>query len=94
MAGVKGGIFSVSSTVYPADPQLDSNGARGTIAGAHMTPAGTPVFVSFDGKTDHVKLDPTTAAASFALEQPYYTRAFLRLAVAGAADVQLVLEEL
>lgn len=92
MAGVNSKFPTITSILYTALPQLDSAGMRGPAAAAHMTPGGVPVFISFDGKNDHAKLDPATGAASISFQMPYYTKMWARLAAAGAVDVQLIIE--
>jgi hypothetical protein len=92
MAGVNMVLSALISTVYPTEPQLDSNGNRGSVAAVHMTPAGPAILVSLDGVNDHARLDPATAALSISFGNPYYSRVWARLAGAGAATVQLVIE--
>ena len=94
MAGATMVLASVVSTVYPVSPQLDTNDSRGPAAAVHMTPLGPAIFVSLDGVNDHAKLDPASPALSIAFSNPYYTQLWARLAVPGAATIQLVIEEI
>jgi len=94
MAGATMVLASVVSTAYPVAPQLDTNESRGAAAAVHMTPLGPAIFVSIDGLNDHAKLDPASPALSIAFSNPYYTQLWARLAVPGAATIQLVIEEI
>lgn len=92
MAGNAFALTTVTSTTYTTDPQLDAGEMRGSVACAHMTPAGIPILVSLDGKTDAGKMDPATGVVGLEYSQPYYSKVWARLAAPGAADVQIVIE--
>jgi len=91
MAAAKMALISVVATTYPAIPQLDA-GFRGAAAAAHMTPLGPAIFVSLDGINDHAQLNPAAGVSSASFTNPFYTKMYARLAVAGASTVQLIIE--
>lgn len=82
------GIVTVANVAYPGPAQVTMADPPDEAAFANLDAAAV-VWLSWDGATDHVKLDPATPTA--AITFPTHQESFwLRLDVAGSADVQYI----